>query len=170
MQPGRWISNVPSRRSNLSFNFSITFSSSLATRTRPKMIRFKQTRNRGCLFVSSISVVGRHAEACGSHIVPEETVSELYRHSTSKAIEPAITDCSGSSILTTGIGYAKAKLVCESIVVDAAQRFCDELEATCVRVGQVWAQVPAVSGIQRSTFQPWSRSRKLLGVCRAFRV
>jgi len=69
------------------------------------------------LFISSIAVVGRYHSARGSRIVPEEYMDHMA--------------CSND------FGYARAKLVCEWIVKDAAVHFGDVLDVATVRVGQV---------------------------------
>ncbi|CAJ2505228.1 Uu.00g126220.m01.CDS01 [Anthostomella pinea] len=77
------------------------------------------------LFVSSIAVVGQFFHAHGSHIVPEKFMDDTKS--------------------TNDFGYGKAKLVCERVLEDAAERFVDEIEVACVRVGQL-------SGAQGSSF------------------
>ncbi|KAK7701628.1 putative secondary metabolism biosynthetic enzyme [Diaporthe eres] len=69
------------------------------------------------LFVSSIAVVGEYPTVHGSHVVPEE----------------AITD----PRCTSSLGYGKAKLVCERILAKAAEDWSSEMEVTFVRTGQL---------------------------------
>lgn len=69
------------------------------------------------LFVSSIAVVGEYPAVHGSHVVPEQ----------------AITD----PRCTSSLGYGKAKLVCERILARAAEDWSAEMEVSYVRTGQL---------------------------------
>lgn len=69
------------------------------------------------MFASSIAVVGQYPFVHGRRIVPEIPIDN--------------SDC------TNPFGYGQAKLVCERIVESAAKRFRSEIEAACVRIGQV---------------------------------
>lgn len=79
------------------------------------------------LFVSSISVVGRFPELFNTRIVNEEPIRP----------DGEILKARSLADITTNFGYARAKLVCERLVDDAINRFGNNIEATCVRVGQV---------------------------------
>lgn len=69
------------------------------------------------LFVSSIAVVGKYPAVYGSHVVPEQVVTD--------------TRC------TSSLGYGKAKLVCERILAKAAEDWSSEMEVNYVRTGQL---------------------------------
>ncbi|KAL8829339.1 MAG: hypothetical protein Q9191_002068 [Dirinaria sp. TL-2023a] len=86
-----------------------------------------RTRNRvRFVFVSSIAVVGEYPSSRKTYsAVPETHVSDI--------------------TCTNQIGYAEAKLVCEKIIERARDSFAPDLEACCVRIGQM-------SGSQQSGF------------------
>lgn len=69
------------------------------------------------VFVSSIAAVGRYHDIHGEHIVPEVLLPS--------------GDC------TMELGYAKAKLICERIMDRASHDYPNEVEAVCVRFGQI---------------------------------
>lgn len=68
------------------------------------------------LFISSISTVGNYPLLQGESVVPEIPVAEAG--------------------WTLGLGYGKAKLVCEKIIERAAQDY-SEIETGSIRVGQI---------------------------------
>ena len=68
------------------------------------------------LFISSISTVGNYPSVRGRVPIPEVTVED--------------------PTWTLGLGYAKAKLVCEKMIQRATNDY-PEIEASLVRVGQV---------------------------------
>lgn len=68
-------------------------------------------------FVSSIAVVGEYPKVHGSPVVPEQAIAD--------------PRCS------SGLGYGKAKLVCERILARAAEDWPSEMEVSCVRTGQL---------------------------------
>lgn len=68
-------------------------------------------------FVSSIAVVGEYPKVHGSPVVPEQAIAD--------------PRCS------SGLGYGKAKLVCERILARAAEDWPSEMEVSFVRTGQL---------------------------------
>lgn len=69
------------------------------------------------LFVSSISSAGAYPGKSGENMIPERPMPNLS--------------------YATGIGYGKAKLVCEKIIEQAARDLSGEVELICARVGQI---------------------------------
>ncbi|KAI5919290.1 hypothetical protein F4810DRAFT_688020 [Camillea tinctor] len=69
------------------------------------------------LFASSIAVVRHYADRTGSNTVPEAMVKD--------------------PLVTTGMGYAEAKWVCEQMLTEAIKLHGTELETVIVRVGQL---------------------------------
>lgn len=69
------------------------------------------------LFVSSIAVVGEYPTVHGSHVVPEDVITD--------------PRC------TSSLGYGKAKLVCERILAKAAEDWSSEMAVSYVRTGQL---------------------------------
>ncbi|ETS86536.1 hypothetical protein PFICI_00364 [Pestalotiopsis fici W106-1] len=74
------------------------------------------TRKPRVLFTSSISTVGNYPTVKGGSSIPEVFVDD--------------------SLCTLGLGYAKAKLVCEKMIERAASEF-PEIEASLARLGQI---------------------------------
>lgn len=68
------------------------------------------------LFISSIAVVGQYPSIQGQQIIPEIPANEKWANQ---------------------LGYAKAKLVCERIICEAARLHSEEMELAYVRVGQM---------------------------------
>lgn len=69
------------------------------------------------LLVSSIAVVGQYGLVHGGRMVPETRMDDA--------------SC------TNRIGYAEAKLVCETIMENAVREYSEQVEAAYVRVGQI---------------------------------
>ncbi|KAG6354789.1 hypothetical protein INS49_003870 [Diaporthe citri] len=69
------------------------------------------------LFVSSIAAVGEYPTVRGSHVVPEEVITD--------------------PLCTSSLGYGKAKLVCERVLAKAAEDWSAEMEVSYVRTGQL---------------------------------
>ncbi|KAK9414371.1 putative Carrier domain-containing protein [Seiridium unicorne] len=76
----------------------------------------QRLRKPRLLFTSSISTVGNYPSVMGEAPVPEVFVED--------------------SLCTLGLGYAKAKLVCEKMIERAASEF-HEMEAGFARLGQI---------------------------------
>ncbi|KAJ5512744.1 NRPS-like enzyme [Penicillium fimorum] len=94
------------------------------------------TRKPRLLFISSISTVGNYSLLSGQKLVPEVIPDD-----------PA---------LTLNLGYAKAKLVCETIIQRAASNY-PEIEVGVVRVGQI---AGASSGY-------WNSNEHFVAVCKS---
>jgi nucleoside-diphosphate-sugar epimerase len=114
------------------------------------------------VFASSIAVVGQYPSIHGRRIVPETPID--------------------NSACTNPFGYGQAKLVCERIVESAANSFRSEIEAACVRIGQMagsrgsgfWntgehvpvlirssqriGALPRIKGVRRKLFSPGIRA------------
>ncbi|KAK2037948.1 acetyl-CoA synthetase-like protein [Colletotrichum somersetense] len=92
------------------------------------------TQKPKLLLISSISTVGNYPSIKGEALVPEAPLED--------------------QSWTLGLGYAKAKLVCERIVQRAAQEH-PEIEAAVVRVGQ----------IAGSSIGYWNPAEHFVAVC-----
>lgn len=99
-----------------SFESQFPFLQNLLQLARDAHIRQPLLKPR-LLFVSSIAVVGEYPAVHGSHVVPEQ----------------AITD----PRCTSSLGYGMAKLVCERILAKAAQDWPSEMEVSYARTGQL---------------------------------
>lgn len=103
-----------------SFESQFSFLRNLLQLARDAHIRQPLLKPR-LLFVSSIAVAGQYPAVHGSHVVPEQ----------------AITD----PRCTSSLGYGNAKLVCERILGKAAQDWPSEMEVSYVRAGQLSGSV-----------------------------
>lgn len=104
------------------------------------------------VFTSSIAVVRHHASRKGQRIVPEDVMAD--------------------PLVTTEMGYAEGKWVCEQMMAQAGQEFAQDLEAITVRVGQlsgperdgVWKTAEHVPALLKAS-QQISAFPRLEGVC-----